>query len=170
MKHLIVFILIITLSFPALSQTVVHSFLEKHGMDDGIDVISIGSKMLALIEEQSLATPELLEAIQGVDNIQIITSDDDLLNVEYYRSAFALLSKDKDFIELFSSENKEQNLTVKVKKNKGVVNELIILSNDPDTFSLINITGNLNLESLAKYSTDLDFKELKKFNYSENKN
>jgi hypothetical protein len=150
------------------AQDVVASFLEKHGKDDMIRLISIGKKMLDKMAEQSLGTPELLEAIKGLDNIRIITSEDAALKEEYYNSAYAILSKNKDFTELYSMQKEDLQLIVKMKSNKKIVNELIILSGDSKSFNLISLTGNINLEVLAAYSDQMDFKELKNLNNIEN--
>jgi hypothetical protein len=124
--------------------------------------------MFEKIEEQSLATPELLKAIKGLDNIRIITSEDPALCDEYYSSAYTILSKDKDFIELFVIENEDLQMTVKMKECKGIVNELIILFDNSKDFNLINLTGNIDLEILAGYSSSINFKELEQLNSLEN--
>jgi hypothetical protein len=162
---------IILLNFASVSlwaQSVVVSFLEKYGKDESIRITSIGKKMFEKIEEQSLATPELLKAIKGLDNIRIITSEDQALSDEYYSSAYSILSKDKDFVELFVIENEDLQMTVKMKECKGIVNELIILSDNSEGFNLINITGNIDLGILAGYSSSINFKELEQLDSMEN--
>jgi hypothetical protein len=155
------------MSLSVVAQSIASSFLDKHRKDDNIKVVSIGKKMFDKIEELSLGTPELLEAVKGLDNIQIITSEDEILDDEYFDSACTVLSKDKDYIELISIDEETQQLIVKIKETKGTINELIVLSNNSDGFSLINITGEINLAVLAHYSSALDFKKLKELNCTE---
>jgi hypothetical protein len=163
------FIFVILISAPLSAQGVVDSFLEKHGGDDALRLISIGKKMLDKMEEQSLGTPELLEAIKGLDNIRIITSEDQALKEEYYHSAHLILSKNKNFTELSSIDEENLQLIVKMKEVKGVVNELIILSLDSKGFNLTSLMGgNINLEVLAAYSAPMDFIKLEKINDFEN--
>jgi hypothetical protein len=150
----------ISLSIPA--QTVATSFLEKYGNEDNLQVISIGKKMFGRIEEQSLGSPELLEVIKGLENIQIIASEDMDLSNEYYDAVHSILDKTHELTELYSIRNENLQLLVKVKETKNDINELIILSKDSKGFSLINLTGNINLELLAGYASSLNFEELGK--------
>jgi hypothetical protein len=151
---------VVSLSIPA--QTVATSFLEKYGKEDNLQVISIGKKMFDRIEEQSLGSPELREVIKGLENIQIVASEDTDLSKEYYDVVYSMLEKIHDLTELYSVKNEASQLLVKVKETKEAVNELIILSEDSKGFSLINLTGNINLELLAGYTSSLNFEELGK--------
>ncbi|MDR0507557.1 MAG: DUF4252 domain-containing protein [Dysgonamonadaceae bacterium] len=146
------------------AQSVAITFLEKHGKDDNIRVVSIGKKMLKKIEEQSLGSPELLEAIKGLDNMKIITSKDAGLSSEYYSSAYSILLKDKDFVEVYATESDGYRITVKKKGTKELVNELVILSDDSKEFNMIWLSGLINLEVLLQYSVQIGLPELKKFN------
>jgi len=170
MKKITVVLFIYFVSVAASAQSVVVSFLDKYGEDDNIQVVSIGKKMFSKMSELSLGNSELQEAIKGLDNIQIITSEDSVLNDEYYDSACAILSKKEDFIELYSMENEGQQMVVKMKESKGIVTELVMLSCSQKHFNMTFITGSINLEMLAKYSSKVDFKELERLNYIENKN
>jgi hypothetical protein len=167
-KVIFIFLFITFISASVQAQNVVNSFLEKYGEDDAIHLISIGKKMLDKMGEESLGTSELLNAIKGLDLIRIVTSDDGALKEEYYNSACTLLEKEKDFAELYSLKNENLQLLVKVKKAKGIVNELIILSKDSSEFNLTSLTGNINLEVLTAYSTSIDFKKLEHLNIREN--
>jgi hypothetical protein len=146
------------------------SFLDKYGKDEGIEVVTIGKKMLDLILSDSIASPELQEAIVGLESIQIISSKDTSVNKNYYDAAFNLLAKSKDFVELLSLHDKNENMVVMIKETKGVVSELVLLSNTPGRFDLITLRGHIQLDMIAKYSQHIDMNELKKLNFLENKN
>jgi hypothetical protein len=163
MKKIVLCILLsshVFLSSPA--QTPAASFLEKYEKEDNLRVISIGKKMFERIEKQDLGSLKLQEAIKGLENIQIIASEDTDLSKEYYSAACAILEKSKDLTELCSIQNGNMQLLVKVRETKGIINELIILSEDSKGFSLIDLVGNINLELLAGYSSPLDFKDFEK--------
>jgi hypothetical protein len=145
-----------------MTQTIANSFLEKYGKEDNLEVITIEKKMFDQIEEQSLGSPELLKVIKGLENIQIIVSKDTDLSKEYYDAAYSILEKAQDLTELYSVESEKLQLLVKVKETKQAVNELIILSSDSKGFSLINLTGKINLELLSGYASSLNFEELEK--------
>jgi hypothetical protein len=169
MKKLLLSIGICFVSVTLSAQEIVNVFLNKHGKDESLEIVNIGKKMLDLMQSDSLAGPELREAIAGVETIRMITSKDESLRDDYYHSAYGLLSKDKEYTELVAINNEEEKLIVMVKANRGVVSELILLLNRPD-FSLISLSGHIDLEMLANYSQNLDLNELKNLNIIENNN
>lgn len=154
-----------TLAASSLSaQEVINSFLEKYGKDDNLEVVTIGTKMLNLMKSDSIADDDLQEAILGLENIRIVSCKDETLTDDYYNLAYDLLNKDKHFSELVSIRDENSALIVMVKEIKGIVNELIILSNHSGDFSLIGLSGSIKLDSLAKYSQKLNFKNWRKLN------
>jgi len=163
MKKIITVLFVCFVSIATSAQSVVVSFLDKYGEEDDIQVISIGKKMFNKMLDLSLGNPELQEAVKDLDNIQIIMSENSVLNDEYYDSACAILSKEEAFVELYSIENEQQRIIVKMKESNGGVSELIMLSHSPMYFNLTFITGNINLDVLAKYTTKAGLKELEKF-------
>jgi len=170
MKKITIILFVCFVSVAVSAQSVTVSFLDKYEYDDRIQSVSIGKKMFSKMLELSLGNSELQEVVKGLDNIQIITSEDSALVDEYYDSACVLLSKDENFVELYSMENEESQMVVKMKQSKGVVTELIMLSCSPEYFNMTFITGNINLEALAKYSSKVDYKKFETLKYIENKN
>ena len=170
MKKIGISLLICCISVVTSAQSVVASFLDKYNEDENLQVVSIGKKMFGKMMELSLGNSELQEAVKGLENIRIITSEDSVLNDEYYDSACVLLSKEEDFVELYSVEDEMLQVIVKMKQSKGVVSELIMLSCTHEYFNMTFITGDIDLEMLAKYSSRVGFNELEKLDYIENKN
>jgi hypothetical protein len=157
------------ITFSLLAQEMSNSFLEKYGKDTSLEVITIGKKMLSsIISDSSIADSQLKEAINGVENILIISSKDKSLNNDYYRSAVTLITNNKNFRELLSINQEEESLLVMIKENKGIVHELILLSNRADIFNFISLKGNIKLDLIAKYSKNLDFNEWKKWKIIKN--
>jgi hypothetical protein len=171
MKNLYVGLLTCFVTLSLQAQEIAGSFLDKYGKDENIEVITIGKKMLDLMQHSdSIAGPELKEAIAGVESIIIISSQDKSLNEDYYNAAFSLLTKNKNFAELLSINKKEEVLLVMIKETKGIVSELVLLSNRPGKFDLISLSGDIKLDRIAQYSKNLDLDELRKWNIMENEN
>ncbi|MCL1938809.1 MAG: DUF4252 domain-containing protein [Candidatus Azobacteroides sp.] len=168
MKHLIAIIASGLMTISLHAQGIGASFLDKYGKDDGIEVITIGKKMLDLMLSDSIASPEMQDAIAGLESIQVISSNDTILNKNYYHSAFNLLAKSKNFVELLALNSETDNLLIMIKESKGVVSELVLLSNTEGHFNLICLRGNIRLEMIAKYSQQIDLKELKKLKFLKN--
>jgi hypothetical protein len=147
-------------NFSLQAQDLVASFLNKHGKDDNLEIVSIGEKMLVLINNLTSENQELNEAIKGLENICIVSSRDTIAGKEYYESAQQLLSKSKGFEEILSLGNENETLLVMVKESKGIVKELVLLSSKDSGFSLISMSGNIDLGTLIKYSGKLNIKGL----------
>jgi len=164
MKYWFAIILSGLLTVSLQAQKIGSAFLDKYGKDDGIEVITIGKKMLDRMHSDSIASPELQEAIAGLENIQIISSKDTTLTKNYYDSTFNLLTKNKDFVELLSLKSENNDMLVMIKETKGIVSELVLLSNSSGRFNLISLRGNIQLEVIAKYSQHINLKELENLN------
>jgi len=146
------------------AQDIISAFLDKHGKDDNLDVISIGKKMIEMMDSLTFDSPDLKEAIKGLDAIRIVSSKDSDMNNEYFNSAQKLLSRCKGLQEIFSMNEKNKALIVLTRESKGSVNELILLSEQPDGFNLISIRGTINLDVLLKYSEGLNIKNINDLN------
>ncbi|GHT29649.1 hypothetical protein FACS189432_08840 [Bacteroidia bacterium] len=153
---LIIFFIQISISLSA--QDLVAAFLDKHEKDDNLEVVSIGKKMVEMMCGLSSDNTELQAAIKGLENICIVSSKDAISNKEYYESAQQLLCKNKGFEEILSISGDNEDLLVMIKESKGIVKELVLLSGQDDKFNLIFISGNINLNTLIKYSENLNIK------------
>jgi len=156
------FFLFLLMSLSGSAQDVIASFLDKHGKDDNLEVVSIGKKMMEAIGMLTSDNPDLTKAIKGLETIRIVSSKDKDLNKEYYKSAQKLASKSKGLKEFFSMNEDDKELMVMIRESKGDVKELILLSEQADGFNLISISGAINLDDLIKYSESLNIKKLNK--------
>jgi hypothetical protein len=164
MKAVILSIVFSLTTGSLLAQEIINSFLEKYGKDENIEVVTIGKKMLDLMKSDSIADNNLQEAIRGVETIRIVSCKDKTLNNDYYDLAYDLLTKNKNFSELISINNENETLIVMIRETKGIVNELILLVNNSGDFNLIGLKGSIKLDLLAKYSQNINLKELGKLN------
>jgi len=143
-----------------LAQDIISSFLDKHEKDDNLEIVSIGKKMMESIGALSSDNPDFAEAIKGLETIRIVSSKDQDLNKDYFLSAQALLSKTKGLKNYFTINEENKELIVMIRESKGCIKELILLSEQPDGFNLISLSGTINLDDMQKYSEGLNIKEL----------
>jgi len=162
MKKKLFFCLLILISLSGSAQDVIASFLDMHGKDDNLEVVSIGKKMIDSISSMASDNPDLTEAIKGLETIRIVCSKDEDLNKEYFNSAQTLVSKIKGLEEFFSINDKDKEFKVMIRESKGSIKELLLLSEQPEGFNLISLSGTIHLDDLLKYSDKLNIKELKK--------
>ena len=166
-KHAFIF-LFTWISFSVSAQSIAVSFLEKHEKDDNLEVVSIGEKMMEKMFALASEDLDLQNAIKGLENICIVSSKDTTLNREYYNSAQDLLNKSKGFESFFSTNTKNESFVIMIKESKGYIKELVLLSDYPDGFNLISMTGNINLDVLIKYSEELNMQKLNRLRVIEN--
>jgi len=152
--------LLVWINLSVSAQDVIASFLDKHEKDDSLEVISIGKKMMEMMDSLTFDNTDLKEALKGLETIRIVSSKDKDLSKEYYNSAQELLNKNKKLEEFFSMKGKNKELTIMIRKTKGDIKELILLSEQPEGFNLISVSGTINPDVLRKYSEKLKTKEL----------
>jgi len=157
------------ISLSVSAQDIISSFIDKHEKDDNLEVISIGKKMMRTLDSLTTDNPDLKEAIKGLETIRIVSSKDRDLDGEYYDCARDLLSKSKGLKEILSINEEDKELIVMIRESKNLVKELILLSEKPEKFNLISISGNINLDVLLKYSEGLNIKQLKQLKSINNK-
>jgi len=162
MKKYKLICLFVWINISVSAQDIVRSFLDKHGQDDNLEVITIGKKMIEMMDTLTSNNPDLTEAIKGLETIRIVSSKDSDMNKEYFNSARTLLSNYKGMRELFSISEENNDLLVMIRESKDCVKELILLSEQPEGFNLISISGNIDLDVLLKYSKGLNVKEINK--------
>ena len=160
MAKLTLIFIFIWINSSVLAQDIVKSFMDKHGKDDNIEIITIGKKMMETMYSLASDNPELTEAIKGLETIRIISSKDLELNKEYYDSARKLLSKSRGMKEFFSISEENNELIIMIRESRARIRELILLSEQEDGFNLISISGAINLDVLLNYSEGLNIKEL----------
>ena len=162
MKKFLFIILWSTLFQPAFSQEVASLFLEQFNNDDNLEVVSIGEKMFQMMADVSPDNENFNEAIKGLEKLIVISSKDSALNHEYYNSAFAILTKKKSgFESILSSKEGQEELVIMSKESKGIVKELILLQRDSkNNFSLISLSGEIDLKNLIKYSSSINLSGL----------
>jgi len=148
------------MSFSVSAQDIISSFIDKHEKDDNLEIISIGKKMMKTMDSLTTDNPDLKEAIKDLESIRIVSSRDSDLDKEYFNSARDLLSKAKGLKEFFSMNEQDTELIVMIRESKDSIKELILLSEQPDEFNLISISGIIDLDVLLKYSEGLHIKEL----------
>ena len=158
-RNIVIFIFIWIIS-SVTAQDVVKSFINKHGKDDNLEIITIGKKMMETVYTLISDNSDLTEVIKGVESIRIISSKDMDLNKEYYNSARELLSKSKAMKEFFSMSEDNNELLIMIRESKKSIKELILLSEQADEFNLISISGTIDLDVLLKYSEGVNIKEL----------
>lgn len=136
-------------------------YLQKHG-DKELEIISIGKQMLSLLEGMSGKDSDLKEAIQGLESIKIITSGSKEIAQKNFRNAYSMLTKKSSgFSEMMALKEGEESTYIMTREEDGIIKDFVLLTSKDSTFNMICLSGNINMATLGKLSSNMHLDKLK---------
>lgn len=166
MKKLFSILSIFIFFLPVQAQNgVISYFLDTYKENENLEVVTIGKQMIELICAMDTKGQGIEDALKQLESIQIISSGDSTLNKEYYETAHKLLTKkSQGFKELFSIKDPDENMLIMVKENKGIISELVLLSQGKNNrnFQIISLNGKIDLDKLAAITKKMNIEGLNK--------
>jgi len=139
------------------AQEFVSEFQKKHEKDAEFTIVNITSKMFQLIGTMADATEESI--ISNLDGLRMISSKKNIK--KYYKEAASDLAR-AGHEELMTVESENENIRMYTKDKKGVISSLVIVIENPTEFTLIGISGKIDLKQLASLSKTLNIEHLEK--------
>lgn len=150
------FVLVGTLS----AQDLISNFQKKHEKEAEFSIVNITPKMFEMISMMSDDNDDEAGFIKNLTGLKLISSKK--TPDKYFQDATKMLLA-SDHEELMSVIDKEDNIHMYVKeKKKGVISSLIIAIAEPAEFTLIGITGDIDLKQISKLSKTLNIEHLEK--------
>jgi hypothetical protein len=64
----------------------------------------------------------------------------------------------KEYEELLTIRDKQDNVRFVIKETGGIVHELLMIAVDGDGFTLMSFTGDIDLDKLSRLSSSLNIK------------
>ncbi|MCD7900300.1 MAG: DUF4252 domain-containing protein [Bacteroides sp.] len=139
------------------AQQFIADFQKKYEKDAEFTIVNITSKMFQLIG--SMATTEEQSIIKDLDGLRVITTEK---NAEkHYKNAMKMVNS-WDYEELMSMEESTEKMRMFTQEKDGLISSLIIVTIDGKEFSLIGISGNIDLKKVASLSKTLNIDKLDK--------
>ncbi|MDR1762836.1 MAG: DUF4252 domain-containing protein [Dysgonamonadaceae bacterium] len=171
MKNLLSILFIFCFSL-AKSQGVVQQFSEQTGgTKNGAIMMSISGKMLKMSVEEKDENKEFLAFISKIKKMSFLTNKE--VTDEDRKKLKKLLAP---FDELLSVEENEMTTSMFVIEKDGITSNFVMLVDYDKYLNIMELTGNIDLELMAKLPTDMsvsgtDFsKSLEKLKNIKNKN
>ncbi len=152
MKKLVLFVFVVSLALTAGAQNFVECFRQKYGEREDFTVVNISQKMLQMV---ALAADEKDQALlKNLTGLKVITTEKQ--PEVYYTDAIKMLTeKEGNMEELMSVKEKEEDVRMFTREEKGIVSELVIIVKEKANFVLIGITGDIDLQQMAGLSKSL---------------
>jgi len=146
------------------AEDIITAFLDKHGNDDNLEVISIGKSMIDKMCDLTAENLELKKTLESLDNIRVIHTTDSVISSEYFDSAIQIKDENAEYKEVEAIEN----MSVLIRKSKEKVREVLLLINDESGFNMISIRGEIDMNNLLAYSDKIGIKNLKDIQLKQN--
>lgn len=143
---------IFSLSANAQSSTIDKLFDKFSGRED-ITEVNISAKMFALfgyIDSDDKEDQETLDALKGIKSLYLMSTENQEQSKEM-RSTSKHIKKDK-FESLMTIRDGDNDIEFLIQENNGNVSELIMLVDSDSNFTIMSLTGLIDLEKLSKLS------------------
>lgn len=141
-----IFLLIFALFFQLKAQNKWFDKLCSNQTNVPQTMIAEGGMLCRMTEKINQNTEQTNEALKGVKLISSVTLKAD----KKCKSSIARLSKrlQKEGFQLNASDDKKVN--VWLLKNEGQISEVWMIVSHPNSYSILNINGEINLEKLSQ--------------------
>lgn len=118
--------------------------------------------MLSNIDTNDQDSKEFLDAIskiEGIDIHSINRDDGDFSDAD--ANSFKKDIRKENYDELLLVRDGSSDINFLVKEKKGVISELLFVVDEPDEFTIVNISGEIDLKTITKVTENLEIKGAK---------
>lgn len=137
------------------AQDFVVDFQKKYEKDAEFTIVNITTKMFQLIG--AMASEDEQSIISDLSGLRVLTTEKD--SQKHYRNAVSMIDK-SDYEELMSVEESNERVRMFTKEKNNLISSLVILTEDGGDFTLIGISGNIDLKKIASLSKTLNIEKL----------
>lgn len=165
MKKVMLMALAVMLAPMVFGQTASDKLFEKYSGRDGYTSIHITQYMFQLFADLDTdeEMKEFTEMASSIDRMKILTVDSDSLHPnrarDFYKDASSTLPI-KQYQELMVVKDGDQTVQMLIKEEGKLVSEFLMLVNDDHESVVISITGNIDLNQLARMSSKMNIEGL----------
>jgi hypothetical protein len=139
----------------------VSTLFQSYANDDSFTKVSISSKMFQLfthIEGDDKEEKEVLEAIAGLSGMKILSKNDISNGRDLYKKA--VKSSSSRYEELMSVKDGDEDLTFFIREKSGKIEELLMLTGGENSFMILSLFGDIDLNKVAQLSRSLSIGEM----------
>jgi Domain of unknown function (DUF4252) len=157
MKKLTILFSLLVLGSGAIAQEdAISKFFDKYRDNEDFTHVTITSRMFGLfanLDAEEEEDKELLDAVSKVKGLKILAKDDISPEEadELYKEAFELIPA-KDYDELMSVRDKENDMKFLIQEKDGVITELVMVMHGDGEFFLLTLVGDIDLKQISRLS------------------
>jgi hypothetical protein len=119
-------------------------------------------KMLSNVDTNDEDTKEFLDAVSKIEAIDVHSINRD--ESDFKDSDINTFKKEirkENYDELMIVRDGDSNIDFLIKERKGKISDLLFVVDEPDEFVIVNISGEIDLKTIAKVTENLDIKGAK---------
>jgi len=164
MKKLLIITLMSAVSMAASAQNALDKMFQKYAGDESFMEVNISSKMFSLITNMEVKTPEdkeVVEAISKIKGLRILRKENTSDARSLYKEAFSQLPT-KEFEELMTVRDKDQDMKFYIREKSGKVSELIMIMGGAKDFMILSLFGEIDLKQISRIGRRMDVQGLEK--------
>lgn len=133
----------------------ISKYFAKYIDDTAFTKVSVTSKMFSLfteIDAEDENEKELLEAMSKLKGIKALINEKPANPRALYKEAIAKISGNKDYEELLSVQDAEEDVIFMIRDKGGIINELLMVAGGNKHFMVLSLFGEIDLKKISRLS------------------
>lgn len=155
-----VLVCLLVMTTGAFSQDdAIGKFFGRYIDDSRFTMVSVSPKMFRLLSKVKWDTipADLRQTVTRLHSLRILSTE--TTPRQFYKEALSTIDM-KEYEELITVRDKQDNARFVIKESGGVVHELLMIAVDESGFTLMSFTGDIDLDKLSRLSSSLEIKGL----------
>lgn len=155
MKSVLLTLLMTVLSVAAVAQDFATRFMAEHKKDANLTCITISPTMMKQILKIDAVEKDekMADVISNLKSMQLITSK--VRGARYYQQALKVVKNANHFDPYLFSKDHFGESRIMVRRHKGAIVEMVMLTSYRRAFSVINFTGILSDEFISELARSM---------------
>lgn len=156
MKSVLFILWMSLISVSVCAQDFASRFLESHKPDTNLNCVTISPNMMEKVMNLDVQNEDkMMDMISKLKSMQMITTQ--VNGQKYYKEALSVLEKNSGrFVSFLTFDDKSENFQIMVRKKKDAIIELVMLMREDDNFTVINFTGNMSKDFIARLAKEME--------------
>lgn len=149
----------------------INRFFATYMDDERFTVVFVSPKMFNIVSKISADDPEwekFREVIGGLKGLRVLAAEAIENGNSLYKEALGKVPA-AEYEELVTVRDGKENVRIWVKESGNIINELLLLVGAPDKFTLMSLTGKIDLDKISSLTKGLDFEGVKHLDKLKNK-
>jgi hypothetical protein len=170
LNKLVLFLPLILIGTGVFAQDdAIGKFFGKYVDDSRFSVVSVSPKMFRLLAKANWDTipSDIKQTVSKLTSLRILSTE--TTPAQFYKEALTRIDR-KEYEELITVRNKNDNVHFMVKESGGVIHELLMIAVDNEDFTLMSFVGDIDLDKMSRLSSSMSIKGMENLKNVKRKN